>query len=113
MPTRGRPAFGLDVLSITHFGGKGDGVADDTHALQKAIDASAAVFLPIGTYLISDTINLTSRTQVVGEGLSRIVLKANSTGFNDVRAPKAMLLTPDDAAAEVILADLMLEGRQG
>ena len=47
------------------FGAKGDGKADDTLAIQRAIDAArghgagALAYLPNGTYAISDTLRLT------------------------------------------------------
>ena len=38
------------------FGAKGDGITDDTDAIQKAIDASDYLFIPSGVYLISKPI---------------------------------------------------------
>ena len=45
------------MLNVRQFGARGDGQADDTAAIQKAIDAAAAIkgtaFVPDGTYLCS------------------------------------------------------------
>lgn len=45
--------------SVKEFGAKGDGVTDDTSAIQAAIDAKAE-YVPPGNYLISSTLNLPS-----------------------------------------------------
>jgi hypothetical protein len=54
----------------TGFGAKGDGIADDTQALQAALDAAASsssattLFLPPGTYRITRTLALNYRINV-------------------------------------------------
>ena len=58
-----------DVVSVKDFGAVGDGVADDTAAIQAAIDAyRGKILLPKGTYKISSTITLNSETILVGDG---------------------------------------------
>lgn len=67
----------------------GDGVADDTAALQSAIDRVAEttgqglVFLPDGRYRISTTIYLWSGIRLIGYGPQRpvIVLAPNTPGY--------------------------------
>lgn len=47
-----------DIVSVKDFGAMGDGVTDDTAAIQAAIAASYAIYLPPGNYKISGlTIN--------------------------------------------------------
>ena len=46
------------IFNVQNFGAKGDGITDDTAAIQSAIDAAAAagggqVYLPTGTYIVS------------------------------------------------------------
>lgn len=68
--------------------GAGDGRADDTAALQQAIDAAAKdgggiVFVPSGRYRISRTVLLRSGVRVFGVGKTRpVILLADATpGF--------------------------------
>lgn len=45
-----------ETVSVMDFGAVGDGVTDDTAAIQAAIDSGAgSVFFPAGTYLVSKT----------------------------------------------------------
>lgn len=61
------------------FGAVGDGVTDDTMAIQAAIDFSSAnkknLIFNAGVFLISDTIILKSHTSMYGNGSVRIVMK--------------------------------------
>lgn len=72
--------------------GVGDGQADDTAAIQAAIDAAAAskigegiVFLPSGRYRISRTLAMWPGVRLFGVGKSRpvIVLGPNTPGFGE------------------------------
>ena len=60
-----------DTVSVKDFGAVGDGIADDTAAIQVAVTAAIslrkAIFFPSGTYLVTDTINLPEFTQIYGE----------------------------------------------
>ncbi|MBM4030439.1 MAG: hypothetical protein FJ291_01480 [Planctomycetes bacterium] len=70
------------------FGARGDGKADDTAAIQKAIDAArehgrgAIAYLPTGSYIISDTLRITGSDYAVGGSgfMCRLVWKGAEGG---------------------------------
>lgn len=64
-----------DIVSVKDFGATGDGITVDTDAIQNAIDSlgpnGGTVYFPPGTYLIDDTITITTRdTILMGSGVS-------------------------------------------
>jgi polygalacturonase len=67
--------------NIKDFGAVGDGVTDDTEALQAAINCENVdkLYFPSGTYLINKTINLRSNIKLYGEGVIKIAGRATTT----------------------------------
>ncbi|KAJ4406652.1 hypothetical protein N0V82_010075 [Gnomoniopsis sp. IMI 355080] len=79
--------------SVTDFGAKGDGVTDDTDAINSAISSGgrcglncesstvtpAMVYFPAGTYLVSKPIVQYYYTQLVGDATNPPTLKASSS----------------------------------
>lgn len=82
-------------VNVRSVGAAGDGRTDDTAALKKAVEENNAVYLPPGTYLVSDTVvpqNFKRRfIQGAGPGRTIIRLKDNCPGFADAAHPKAVL----------------------
>lgn len=72
-----------DAVSVKDFGAYGNGLHDDTLAIQKALAAHDAVFLPPGSYLISGTITLGERQKLYGAGQVS-VLQCQDNSFNAV-----------------------------
>lgn len=75
----GTPVNALD------YGADATGVADSTAAVQAAITAAVAagnsVYMPAGTYLVTDTLNCPVKTMIVGEHRSQSAIK-NGTKIN-------------------------------
>lgn len=70
--------------NVRSYGAKGDGVTDDTAAVQAAIDdprnsslIGGTVFLPKGTYVVSNLV-VKHRVRLVGAGMRLTVLKAKA-----------------------------------
>lgn len=107
-------ADGLNGVSVTLFGALGDGITDDTAAIQLAIDKAVSsgvrsVYLPAGTYLVSSTngsgaLQISSALTIYGDGPSTIIkLKSGSTGF----VVHAYSATPFTG---FVLRDLVVDG---
>jgi hypothetical protein len=75
-----------DYISIKDFGAVGDGLADDTLAIQRALAAHQAVFIPAGTYLITGTLSVGARKSLIGIGQQSII-KCQSNSFNAIELP--------------------------
>jgi hypothetical protein len=91
-----------DVVSVKDFGAVGNGVADDTAAIQAALNSARSVFVPPGTYLISSMLqvfpvaaNNWSMTGVRGQS----VLKA--TGNNAILGPASQFQADNSEIAGI------------
>lgn len=71
-------------VNVRSYGAKGDGVTDDTAAIQAAIDVALAeskgLYLASGTYLVSATLNAASGLLIRGEGERTVLRPAISDG---------------------------------
>ncbi len=93
--------------NVRDFGAKGDGQTDDTQAFNDAMQAFDTtgyrmVYVPQGTYLISNTIygkikggTWMSRVHLVGQNRDKTIikLKDNAAGFGDANSPQPMYMT--------------------
>ena len=86
-----------ESVSVMDFGAVGDGVTDDSAAIQAAIDAVGAggrVFFPAGTYGISSPINMKTQRNLVGVGASGSIIKALATYAPSVPTITASTYSP-------------------
>ncbi|WP_422122938.1 right-handed parallel beta-helix repeat-containing protein [Planococcus sp. X10-3] len=60
----------LNYISVKDYGAIGNGIADDTAALQEAFDVKRNVYIPPGNYKITGTLYVHSDTNVYGDGES-------------------------------------------
>jgi hypothetical protein len=102
------PDAGIVDVTKNPYGAKGDGKADDTAAIQKALsdypNAGAIIYLPNGAYLVSETLKWPhgnrggweeKRTVLQGQSEAGTVLKLpdNAPGYGDPARRKAMVWT--------------------
>jgi len=98
-----------DFVSVKSQGAKGDGRTDDTAALQQTLNQFAGckiIYIPAGTYLVTDTITVPAGSRIVGETWS--VISATGAQFSSESSPRPMLKignSGDSGVAE--LSDLL------
>ena len=101
IPSREEPAIRAlpspdSWVNLRTLGVKGDGVTDDTEAIQEAINQHSAIYIPMGRYLVSDTIHLKPGTVLIGlhPSATQFDLAETSSKFQGVGEPKALLESP-------------------
>lgn len=95
-------------VKLPPYSAVGDGYADDTAALQQAIDENEIVFLPKGYYRVSQPLVLGRNTKLIGTSKTLTVLLAarGAGAFSSATNPQPIVRTVDDASADTILAFL-------
>lgn len=92
-----------ESVSVKDFGAVGDGITDDTAAIQNAINTSGFVFLPSGNYRVTSTITLNSGTHLVGTGRSNTTITSEIVGAS-------LFQTVASSAAFIYVGDMKLVG---
>ncbi|MGI5897054.1 MAG: glycosyl hydrolase family 28-related protein [Oscillospiraceae bacterium] len=86
----------FDWVNIRDFGAKGDGIADDTEAFERAIAGHQAIYLPSGHYRLTRGLTLKEDTALIGLHCfnTRLVVDNHTPGFDDPKCPASMLTIP-------------------
>lgn len=75
----------LTAADVRSLGARGDGQADDTAAIQKAVDAGGTITFPTGTYKLTRPITIdldkTGFVVLIGDATSRIVMAGAGPAF--------------------------------
>ncbi len=103
-PAAIRPLPPVAEWSNAHdLGVVGDGQADDTVALQRAIETHRIVYLPLGVYRVTNTIQLRPDSVLIGlqPSLTQIALPDGTPAYQGVGAPKALVKSADGGDAIV------------
>jgi parallel beta-helix repeat protein len=98
-----------ESVSVQDFGAVGDGVTDDTAAIQAAINTASSVLFPSGTYKVLSTITLTSNLILKGDGgivdASSIADGFVATGKSDVTVQNMEFILDTDANGGLFTID--------
>jgi len=89
-----------DTVSVKDFGAVGDGVTDDTAAIQAAVNAARTVLIPNGIYKTTSALTLSIDGQsIIGSGIYTTIIKKSFNGTG-------ILIT----GARAAVTDLILQG---
>ena len=110
-------------FNVKAFGAEGDGVTNDTAALQKAANTSLPIFVPTGVFILSAAITFTGVATVRGEGIGRSKLQwSNTNGFeitgvlannNPVDLSDFSMLTSGDAVGKAVVINNSAQSASG
>jgi glucan 1,3-beta-glucosidase len=114
--TRSKPQYenlpASAFISLRSSGARGDGAADDTAALQRAIDTAVGqgkvLFIDYGLYRVTNTIRIPPGAKIVGESFP--VILSSGAFFNDVNNPKPVVQVGSTSgqAGQVELTDFIV-----
>jgi len=94
-------------VNVKWFGAKGDGINDDTLAIQKALDLGRAVVAPAGVFLV-DNISIQQHGAVLkGHGHGKTIFKA----IDSKTSGAIISLATTSRADRCIFSDFSIEGR--
>ena len=114
--TRSKPQYENEpasaFLSVKAAGAKGDGVTDDTAAIQALFNKATAqdvVYFDHGAYVITSTVKVPKNIRITGE-MWPMIMAGGSTSFKDQDNPKPVFQVgqPGDVGS-VELSDLIFE----
>lgn len=113
---RSRPQYeGLPVssfVSVKSSGAKGDGVTDDTKAIQSVLNNAKkgqVVYFDHGAYIISDTIKVPKTIKITGEIWPLILASGKKFQDQTKPAPVFQVGQPGDTGSSVEISDLIFE----
>lgn len=105
-----------EIVSVKDFGAVGDGITDDTVAIQNAltvgVSVGKAVFLPGGTYLVTSTLNMPQYTQLYGEHKHQGYIGGTIIDFQPASLKNLFTATPvnNTTKTSISIEDIYIKG---
>lgn len=81
------------IANVRAYGAKGDGVVDDTAAVQAALTAGGEVYFPPGTYRITSSLTLATNSVLRGAGRRNSIIKVDAAVIGAARVYASKLST--------------------
>ena len=80
-------------FDVREGGARGDNKADDTAAIQRAVDDHRVIYFPAGRYLVTDTLKLRPDSVLIGlhPSLTQIILPDGTPGYAGIGNPKPLI----------------------
>ena len=100
-------AVGSVSIKSAPYNAVGDGINDDTSALQNCINANTSVYLPPGNYKITGSINLPSNRAIQGAGMWYTTLVGDPTLYTT----SSRRVTLNGNGSNIHLSDLAILGK--
>lgn len=112
------------AVNVRWFGAVGDGVTDDTNAIQSAIDHSATIYVHKGIYNITSPLYIKDNTRILGNNKKdTIIIKSTSSlgvggnthsqyGFISYEVDSVIIckFNDDTFATEIEISNISLQG---
>jgi hypothetical protein len=100
-----------ETVSVKDFGAVGNGVTDDTAAIQAAVDAANYVYVPPGTYVVSSKLTITGTKTISGA-------RTNSNGYqasviNHTAIADSLFSATSDEFGGISIQNLFIIGGNG
>ena len=93
------------LFNIKNYGAIGDGLTDDTDAIQKALNSRLPyIYIPRGVFIISRNLNVLANTIIIGDGKQSIIRLVANAGDVD--------MLYGDGVADVVVKNLQIDGNK-
>lgn len=105
-----------NTFNVKNYGAQGDGVADDTSAIQSTLNAAetaapATVYFPSGTYIVNGMMKMKNNVSWLGEGRDTSLIKAGPTFASGVDPSwQALIYSDSDAINRIEFKNLTFDG---